>query len=148
DLRSLDMKHLLEGIIKLNQKFFEHERVQIETKFADTPPVFGSKDQLEAVFMNLALNAEAAMEKGGRLTIKTHTEDDQAVIEFIDTGIGIPKENLDKVFDPFFSTKPTGTGLGLFVCYSVVEGHHGKIEVDSKVGKGTRFTIHLPGYHE
>ena len=69
------MRHILEGIVKLNHKFFEHERIQIETTFAATPLVFGSKDQLEAVFMNLALNAQAAMEGGGKLTIKTSTEE-------------------------------------------------------------------------
>ncbi len=148
NLRSLDVKHILEGIIKLNHKFFEFEHIKIETKLGSTPPVFGSKDQLEAVFMNLALNAQAAMQGGGKLTIKTRTVADRVVIEFIDTGNGIPKENLDKIFDPFFSTKATGTGLGLFVCYSVVEGHHGTIDVTSTVGKGTHFTIRLPAYHE
>lgn len=146
NLRELDINHILESIAKLNQKFFEHERVQIIKNFAPIPEVFGSKDQLEAVFMNLSLNAKAAMEAGGTLTIKTYTEKDQAVIEFTDTGHGIPKENLAKIFDPFFSTKSTGTGLGLFVCYSVIEGHHGSIEVESEVKKGTRFTIKLPGY--
>ncbi len=148
DLRPLDINYILEGVVKLNHKFFEHARVQIDTKFKPTPPVFGSKDQMEAVFMNLALNAQAAMEGGGKLTIKTYTEKDQAVIEFIDTGVGIPAENLSKIFDPFFSTKATGTGLGLFVCYSVVEGHHGTIQAESRVKKGTRFIIRLPSYHE
>ncbi|MEO8392486.1 MAG: response regulator [Chloroflexota bacterium] len=148
NLRALDVRQILQGIAKLNHKFFENERIQIETGLAATPLVFGSKDQLEAVFMNLALNAQGAMEKGGKLTINSRSEGDQAVIEFIDTGHGIPKENINKIFDPFFSTKATGTGLGLFVCYSVVEGHHGTIEVQSKVGKGTRFTIRLPAYHE
>ncbi len=148
NLRPLDVTHTLEGIVKLNYKFFEHERVEIKTDFGATPRVFGSKDQLEAVFMNLALNAQAAMEGGGKLTIKTSTIGDDAVIEFIDTGHGIPAADLDKIFDPFFSTKATGTGLGLFVCYSVVEGHHGTIEVQSELGKGTHFIVHLPGYHE
>ncbi len=148
NLRPLDVTQIVEGIVKLNHKFFEHERVKVDTRLSPTPAVFGNKDQLEAVFMNLALNAQAAMEGGGTLTIKTSTDGDQAVIEFVDTGHGIPKEDIDKIFDPFFSTKATGTGLGLFVCYSVVEGHHGTIEVDSRLGKGTRFTIRLPGYKE
>lgn len=147
-LRPLDVNEVVQTILKLNQKFFEHERIRIDAQLTATPPVFGSKDQLEAVFMNLALNAQAAMEGGGTLTIKAYTQGSQAVIEFIDTGLGIPKENLDRIFDPFFSTKTTGTGLGLFVCYSVVEGHHGMIEVESEVGKGTRFTVRLPGYTE
>ncbi len=148
NLRPLEVNHILEGIVKLNAKFFEHERIQIETDFGETPPVFGSKDQLEAVFMNLTLNAQAAMEGGGKLSIRTSTRNQMIVIEFKDTGHGIPAADIDRIFDPFFSTKPTGTGLGLFVCYSVVEGHHGTIEVKSKPGKGTRFTIQLPGYFE
>ena len=148
NLRPLEVNHVLEGIIKLNSKFFEHERIEIETDFGETPPVFGSKDQLEAVFMNLTLNAQAAMEGGGKLSIRTSTSGQSVVIEFSDTGHGIPGADIDRIFDPFFSTKPTGTGLGLFVCYSVVEGHHGSIEVESKPGKGTHFTIQLPGYYE
>ena len=148
NLRPLEVNHVLAGIVKLNAKFFEHERIKIETHFGATPPVFGSKDQLEAVFMNLTLNAQAAMEGGGKLSIRTSTRDKSVVIEFKDTGHGIPAADIDRIFDPFFSTKPTGTGLGLFVCYSVVEGHHGSIEVESKPGKGTHFTIQLPGYFE
>lgn len=148
NLRSLDVKNIIENVLKLNYKFFEHERIQIETHFSEAPPVFGSKDQLEAVFMNLVLNAQAAMEGGGKLTINTYAADNQAVLEFVDTGVGIPQENINRIFDPFFSTKATGTGLGLFVCYSVVEGHHGTIEVESQVGSGTRFTVRLPSYQE
>jgi signal transduction histidine kinase len=148
NLRPLDVRDILAGIVKLNHKFFELERVSIETRFGATPQVYGSKDQLEAVFMNLALNAQAAMQGGGKLTIKTSTVSGLAQIEFIDTGHGISKANLDKIFDPFFSTKATGTGLGLFVCYSVVEGHHGTIDVKSTLGKGTHFTVRLPAYHE
>lgn len=147
NLRVLDINYILQGVAKLNQKFFELERVQIDMQLTPLLPVYGSKDQLEAVFMNLALNAKAAMD-GGTLTIKTTTDKEDIVIEFIDNGHGIPKEDLDKIFDPFFSTKTTGTGLGLFVCYSVVEGHHGKIAVESEVGKGTRFTIRLPAHQE
>src|SRR5690606_24107963 len=86
NLRPLDIPNTLDAIVKLNQNFFEHERVSIETNFSPTPSIFGSKDQIEAVFMNLALNAQAAMEGGGKLTINTRTEGDQAVIDFIDTG--------------------------------------------------------------
>lgn len=144
ELTSLDVKQLIENIIKLNQKFFEHERITVISNLQPLPPIYGSKYQLEAVFMNLALNAQAAMSPGGILTIAGYPEGENIVIEFQDTGSGIDPDVIDHIFDPFFSTKPNGTGIGLFVCFSVVQGHHGTISVKSKVGEGTTFTIHLP----
>lgn len=148
ELRPLNISSLLEGVIKLNHKFFEHERVMIKAKLAPSTPVFGSKDQLEAVFMNLALNAEAAMENGGTLTITAKHVAKEIVIEFIDTGCGIPADKIERIFDPFFSTKPNGTGLGLFLSYGIIEAHHGVITVTSKVNEGAHFTIRLPAYDE
>ena len=84
------------------------------------------------------------MEKGGKLTIRTALEGEFIEIVLSDTGPGIQKENLTKIFEPLFSTKTKGTGLGLSVCASLVERHNGKIEVDSEVGKGTTFTVKLP----
>jgi signal transduction histidine kinase len=98
--------------------------------------------------MNLALNAQAAMEGGGTLKISARQEGDQIIVEFADTGCGIEPENIDKIFDPFYSTKPNGTGLGLFVSYGIIEGHHGSISVKSKVGQGTTFRLSLPAYLE
>jgi signal transduction histidine kinase len=146
DSRELDISQILDGIIKLNHKFFEHSRINIEAELPALPPIYGSKDQLEQVFMNLALNAQAAMPEGGTLWIKAYEKGDEIIIQFKDTGIGIPPENLNKIFDPFFSTKPNGTGLGLFVSYGIIQAHHGSIEVESSVDVGTQFTIHLPKY--
>ena len=84
------------------------------------------------------------MDKGGKLIIKTNPRENFIETSFTDTGIGIPKENREKIFNPLFSTKAKGTGLGLSVCGSLVEGHGGKIEVESEVGKGTTFTVRLP----
>lgn len=147
DIKPLDITDILDGIIRLNQRFFEHERVTIRTEFTPLPLVHGSKDQLEQVFMNLALNAQAAMDGGGTLTIRAYGQADDVVVEFEDTGCGIPPQQIDKIFDPFFSTKPSGTGLGLFVSYGIIQGHHGTIEVKSKVGAGTKFTVRLPLIH-
>jgi two-component system NtrC family sensor kinase len=92
------------------------------------------------------MNACEAMGKGGRLVIATRPVPDAGAVEvsFADNGPGIPPELLRKVFDPFFTTKEKGTGLGLSVVYGIVERHHGKVEVQSEVGRGTRFTIRLP----
>jgi signal transduction histidine kinase/CheY-like chemotaxis protein len=144
DMKMLDVSSLLEGIITLNRKFFQHAEITVEADLPPMPPVYGSKDQLEQVFMNLALNAQAAMEGGGKLKMSARTESDQVVVEFTDNGCGIPSDSIDKIFDPFYSTKPHGTGLGLFVSHGIIQGHHGTIEVRSAVERGTTFTIRLP----
>lgn len=144
DVQLLDISSVIEGIITLNRKFLERERVTVLTSLSPLPPVFGSKDQLEQVFMNLTLNAQAAMVGGGTLKIKTWLEGGDVVVEFTDTGIGIAPEKIDRIFDPFYSTKPNGTGLGLFVSYGIIQSHHGTIEVESLVNVGTTFTIRLP----
>ncbi len=144
DFSELDLQSILERIVALNRKFFEKEGMSIELDVDELPPVHGSKDQLEQVFMNLTLNAQAAMSRNGVLKISARAEGDHVVIQFRDNGAGIPPDQIDRIFDPFYSTKANGTGLGLFVSYGIIEGHHGKIEAESEVNVGTTFTIHLP----
>lgn len=145
DITDLDLQEILDRIVVLNRKFFEKQKNVIIMELpADLPRIHGSKDQLEQVFMNLALNAQAALEPGGKLIIRADEINDNIVIQFEDNGSGIAPEIMDKIFDPFFSTKPNGTGLGLFVSYGIIQGHQGSIEVESAVGKGTTFTIRLP----
>ncbi|MEO8607676.1 MAG: response regulator [Chloroflexota bacterium] len=144
ELQLLDVSQLIENVISLNRKFFEKEGMSIAADLAPSLAIMGNKDQLEQVFMNLTLNAKAAMNSGGSLLISTHILNKEAIIDFADTGSGIPADQINKIFDPFFSTKPNGTGLGLFVSYGIIQGHHGIIEVESKVSHGTTFTIHLP----
>ena len=100
--------------------------------------------QMHQVFYNLIKNALDAMEKGGKLTVMTAMRGEFIEVTLSDTGSGIPKENITKIFEPLFSTKTKGTGLGLSVCASLVERHNGKIEVESEVGKGTTFIVKLP----
>ena len=109
--------------------------------------------QLEQVLLNLLINARQAMlGRGGSLTIKAQrTNEDEALIQVIDTGCGIPEKLLGKIFQPFFTTKGTtrrgeakGTGLGLAICKEIVENHNGRIQVESTVGAGTAFSIYLP----
>lgn len=110
------------------------------------PMVMADADQLQQVYSNLILNAIQAMSQGGKLTIRTSADENQAKTEIQDTGCGIPPENMPKLFTPFFTTKEKGkgVGLGLAVCQGIIQCHHGRIEVQSEVGKGTAFSICLP----
>jgi two-component system, NtrC family, sensor kinase len=121
-------------------------RIHVVKEYGDLPEIDCYPNQLNQVFMNIFVNAEQAMPERGTLTIKTFREGNMAKILISDTGVGIPKEDLAKIFDPGFTTKAVGvgTGLGLSICYKIIQDHHGRIEVDSEVGKGTTFTISLP----
>lgn len=143
-LQVLDINEMLENVMSLNQKFFQQEDVTLVAYLKEIPLIQGNKDQLEQVFMNLILNAKAAMERGGTLTVSTYIQNEQIYIEFSDTGHGIPEDMLESIFEPFVSTKEDGTGLGLFISFGIVQNHNGVIEVASQLGKGTTFTIRIP----
>lgn len=118
----------------------------IRKDFSQLPSIKCYPGKLNQVFMNLLINAAQAIPEVGTITIKTEALDAYISIQIADTGMGIPQENLSKLFDPFFTTKPVdqGTGMGLSISYGIIQEHGGSLEVDSKVGKGTTFTIRLP----
>ena len=133
----------------LNNKY--KNRITVIKNYApDTPKIEAYGGQLNQVFMNILDNAQDAIKETGTLTINTYKDGENVRIEFIDTGSGIPEENLNKIFDPFFTTKTVGkgTGLGMSISYRVINDHKGRIEVESKLGKGTKFTITLPVVHK
>jgi len=99
---------------------------------------------MKRVFSNLIANAVQAMPKGGELAIDASKSDEEALVSFHDTGVGIPQEDFSKLFNPFFTTKAKGQGLGLAVCKRLVEAHGGEVTVESRLGEGTTFTIRLP----
>jgi signal transduction histidine kinase len=113
---------------------------------ADLPLVSLDRDLFKQAVLNLLLNAQQAMAQGGELTIQGMCDRDagMVVLHLIDTGCGIPAEVLQKIFKPFFSTRPGGSGLGLPTTRKIIEAHGGSIEVQSEVGRGTKFTIRLP----
>ena len=135
--------------IVANQLVFNHIVVQKELNDS-LPKVNIDERQLQQVFINLLVNAADAIgEKGGTISLITsaiHSDGKEyAQIEITDTGCGIANENLSKIFEPFYSTKDQkGTGLGLSVVWGIIDKHQGKISVDSKLGKGSTFTILLP----
>jgi len=143
----------INSVLKETFMFTRHQvaksKVRLVEKLAESLPLInGYSGQLQQVFTNLILNAVQAMPEGGTLTINSKTGEDLKAVEisFTDTGEGIPEENLSKIFEPFFTSKKVGegTGLGLSVSYGLIKNHGGEIEVRSKKGQGTTFTVILP----
>ena len=141
---------IIDGLFFLENQAFFHN-IQIIKKLNQSLPLAcGNSSQVKQVFMNIIVNAAEAMHGNGTLTISTsfNQEKKSILIEFTDTGEGIPEENLSRIFDPFFTTKEVGkgTGLGLSTSYGIMEGLGGKIGVKSTVGVGTTFTIVFAPY--
>jgi two-component system NtrC family sensor kinase len=120
-------------------------RIRIVKCFGDIPEIECYPNELNQVFMNILVNAAQAIKHRGEITVKTWREGDRVKITISDTGVGIPPENLSKVFDPGFTTKGVGlgTGLGLSICYKIIQDHRGTIEAESSK-QGTTFTISIP----
>jgi len=145
-----DVNPLIKAILTLSSKKLTQSQIALKTSLLpDLPPVMAVADQLKQVFMNIVLNALDAMPGGGVLQImtrrgKSRQGDTTIEIVFQDTGVGITPEMLPHIFDPFYTTKSQGTGLGLFTSYNIIQYHGGDIQVDSTPGQGTTFTIQLP----
>jgi len=112
------------------------------------PPALIDERYMKQVLLNLIKNAQAAMPHGGLLTIATQVSDNEIRISVCDTGMGMSAENLAKVFEPYFTTKDNGTGLGLTLVFKIIKEHHGEIAVESREGEGTNFEISLPVYRK
>jgi signal transduction histidine kinase len=145
----LDINRIVEASIRLASfdKAFQRLQLSVEED-GDTPLVFADADQLQQVFLNLLLNARDAMPEGGELRVRTLYDaiENKVSIEISDSGTGIAPEHRAHVFDPFYTTKPagTGTGLGLAVCYGIVTAHGGHIEIGPHNGQGTTVRVMLP----
>ena len=120
------------------------ENIKLITELNRLPEIKTDKDMLKRAFLNLTMNGIQAMENGGKLKVSTKKTKDFVEVSFKDTGIGISKENMKKLFTPFFTTKARGMGIGLSICKRFVESHSGSIEAESREGKGSTFTIKLP----
>lgn len=120
------------------------KNVKFTTRYAALPPIYADPDQLQQVFINLFINAADAMPSGGTLAVEGNVEGGRIILRVVDDGIGIPAELREQVFESFYTTKPTGTGLGLSVCYRIVIDNGGTISVDGHEGRGTSILITFP----
>lgn len=145
ELKDWDINQGIEDTLKIVWNELKY-KAKVIKKLSPLPLVRCYPGQLNQVFLNLLLNAVQAIRERGEITLETHTENDQIVVRVSDTGEGIPAERIERIFDPFFSTKPKGkgTGLGLSISFTIVEKHNGKIEVESEPGRGSTFTVRLP----
>ncbi len=151
EIKRVDCTAVVTQVVEMLAHSFPRD-IQIINRMHGHAVVFGDTDQLYQVFLNLAINARDAMPNGGTLTFESETCHDETThspliaIHITDTGTGIPDEVMNRIFEPFFTTKEVGkgTGLGLSVVHSVVKSHNGRIEVKSKVGEGTRFSLYFP----
>ncbi len=144
---SVNLPDIIQRIVAMVRKSSKNEALQVSVTKPDEIPGFtGDPIQLEQVFMNLLLNAQNVMPAGGRVDIRmSHNRKENSIrVEVRDNGPGIPPENMRKLFQPFFTTRTDGTGLGLATCLKNVRYHGGTIDVKSRVGKGTSFTVTLP----
>jgi two-component system NtrC family sensor kinase len=135
----------IEDTLTIVHHELKHKAV-VERQFGNLPLISCNPSQLNQVYLNILVNAVQAIKDKGTITITTFQKKDHVYIQIKDTGIGIPKEALKKIFDPGYTTKGVGvgTGLGLSICYKIIKDHHGEILVDSEVDKGSTFTIVLP----
>ncbi|MCA9084386.1 MAG: hypothetical protein KDA81_10040 [Planctomycetaceae bacterium] len=140
-----DINEGLESTLKIVWNELKY-KCQVQKRFGALPRIRCCASELNQVFMNLMVNAAQAIEEHGTIVITTEATETDILIHVSDSGRGIPPENMDKLFTPFFTTKPvgSGTGLGLSVSYGIIEKHHGSIDVQSTVGEGTTFTVRLP----
>lgn len=147
-LQSVDLQDLARQVLSLHAAQFHAEgRPQIDVHFepdSTLGPIDADPDLLRRALSNLVLNAMDAMPGGGRLTLRTAFAGDRARLEVSDTGAGLTKEECERLFTPYYTTKQHGTGLGLAIVQSVISDHHGSIAVESEPGKGTTFRIDLP----
>lgn len=144
----LDMNEIVDDTVMFMEHHltrFKNVELSIE-KNSSLPMVSVDKIHVQQTMVNIILNAAQAMPEGGQIRIRTGANDQYVFIAISDTGMGIKEEDLENIFEPFFTTKEKeqGTGLGLSLCKRLIEANAGKIEVDSKVGKGTTFTIMIP----
>jgi two-component system sensor histidine kinase HydH len=145
-LVSTDMSRFINEVTNLAEVEAKNKNIRVIKRIDQLPEIKINPDELKKAILNIMLNGIQAVSPSGELSISSYVDDAQRniIIRIEDSGAGIPKENLSKIFQPYFSTKEKGTGLGLSIAYRIISDHKGKIEVESESGKGTAFIIRLP----
>jgi len=152
-LEPTELSRIVEDSMTLLEREMTKYKIHVEVKVEPTPTVLANGNQIQQVLLNLLINARQAMPNGGQVLLKLAPDTTNNMVDLIvrDNGCGIPQDKLRRIFEPFFTTKDGpdasgkgGTGLGLSMCRDIIEAHHGRIRVESSVGKGTCFTIKLP----
>lgn len=145
---AMDMHQCLNSLLLLHKNDFKHKKISVILDYAERLPlILAIPDQIKQVFLNLLTNAaEACYQAGGVITVSTRQVDDKVAVAIKDTGMGIKPEEMELIFQPFYTTKSEvkGTGLGLSVSYGIIQHHNGEIRVESQPGAGTTFTVLLP----
>lgn len=147
EFKEVDIHEGINSTVRILSRYFSTGNISLVRDFGEIPAIEGYSGQLNQVWMNLLANAAQALgSEGGEVTIQTRLNADSVDVSISDTGSGIPQEHVDRIFDPFYTTKPVGegTGLGLSITFSIVERHSGRINVQTEAGKGTTFTVTLP----
>jgi signal transduction histidine kinase len=142
-----DINQVVRDSMALTRKQAAFKDVAFEAVLSEPLPLVDiDKDQIQQCLINLAINGIDATDAGGKIRFASRLVPEKQEVEITvsDTGGGIPEQALDRIFDPFFTSKETGTGLGLAITHGIIEQHDGSIDVESKVGEGTTFRIHLP----
>ncbi len=139
-----DLAVLIEEVLDFNEPEAQKQNVQVNREIQVLPPVQLDQSQFKQALLNLIINGVQAMQDGGTLTVRAKPLNGEIQIDVEDTGQGIEPEQLDKIFDLFISTKAEGTGVGLTIVKQIIEGHGGRVRVESNPGHGTKFSVLLP----
>lgn len=141
----IDVTKTLDLIMNILDHHFKMANITVKREIKkDLPNVLGNEKQLQEVFMNIMRNSADAMPGGGKITVKAYKDKNFLRVDITDTGEGMTKKTIDKIFEPFFTTKSKGTGLGMAVCYTIMQEHGGDLKYKSKIGKGTTAAVLLP----
>jgi two-component system, sporulation sensor kinase E len=144
-LRPENLNNIVEGAVRFFTPEIQDREIVVEQQLrSDLPLLQVDRDQIKQAFYNVIKNSVEAMQPHGSLRIQTDFDDTHVIIRFTDTGGGMSAENLSRVFEPYFTTKPSGTGLGLLIVRRIVREHGGELSIESRKGKGVTFTIRLP----